>query len=102
MVRGTLINLGFFLQAKSALLGESLPYPTSFSAVLGVFRTLASRYPESVAAATFFSVFGMVIALMKDVPDIKGDTEHNIRSFSVRVGAEKMFRYVAYTFLFPA
>lgn len=91
VVRGTFINLGFFLQAKSALLGEKLPFPTSIPAVMDVFRTMASRYPESVAVATFFAVFGMVIALMKDVPDIKGDTEHDIRSFSVRVGAEKMF-----------
>ena len=90
-VRGTLINLGFFLQAKSAVLGEKISLPTSVPAALSLCKNLASKYPEAVAVASFFTVFGAVIALMKDVPDIKGDTEHNIQSFSVRMGAEKMF-----------
>lgn len=91
-MRGTLINLGFFLQAKSSVLGEKLLLPASLPAALGVCKDLASKYPEALAVASFFTVFGAVIALMKDVPDIRGDTEHNIQSFSVRMGAEKMFR----------
>ena len=31
---------------------------------------------------------------MKDIPDIKGDKLYKINSFSVRIGAQKMFMYV--------
>lgn len=94
MVRGSFINAGFFLQAKSAVLGEKLAAPTSPSAALAVCRDMAAKYPEAVAVTAFFAVFGMVIALMKDVPDVKGDTEHDIKSFSVRQGPAAMFRFV--------
>eukprot|EP01033_Poteriospumella_lacustris_P006744 gene6744-4863_t len=53
-------------------------------------------YPESVFANVFFAIFGLVIALMKDVPDISGDTENNIQTFSVRLGSKTMFRVSTY------
>ena len=31
----------------------------------------------------FFTIFGTVIALVKDVPDVPGDRQFGIRSFSV-------------------
>jgi 4-hydroxybenzoate polyprenyltransferase len=39
----------------------------------------------------FFAVFGIVIALMKDVPDVLGDESSNVRTFSVRVGQKRIF-----------
>jgi homogentisate phytyltransferase/homogentisate geranylgeranyltransferase len=36
--------------------------------------------------------FGLVIAVMKDVPDIAGDRAHQVRSFSVRFGPRRCFR----------
>lgn len=83
VVRGTLVNLGFFLQAKTAVLGKNLPFALPS----------LHAYPESVLAASFFALFGLVIALMKDVPDISGDVQNNIRTFSVQAGASRMFRY---------
>ena len=41
----------------------------------------------------FFTIYSLVIALMKDVPDIKGDASNHIRSFSVKRGAEFMFHF---------
>ena len=82
IVRGSLVNMGFFLQAKTQMLGEVLP---SFGAA-------CRRFPESVLLTSFFAVFGIVIALMKDVPDVKGDKMNSISSFSVKLGAKKMFR----------
>lgn len=82
VVRGTLINMGFYLQAKIDVIGASV---TSA-------RSIIQSFPESVAATVFFAVFGLVIALMKDVPDIKGDTVYKIKSFSVRLGALRIFR----------
>lgn len=81
VVRGSLINLGFFFQAKRAVLGQTFP---SFAAA---FRSC----PESVALTLFYAIFGLVIALMKDVPDVQGDKKFNIMSFSVKVGPERMF-----------
>ena len=82
IVRGTLVNMGFFLQAKVQVLGESIP------SVMSACR----MFPESVLLTVYFAIFGVVIALMKDVPDVKGDKMNNISSFSVKLGAAKMFR----------
>ena len=53
MVRGTVVNLGFYAHAAAAVGGELLS-------------------PRSWLAAAFFGLFGSVIALMKDVPDVSG------------------------------
>lgn len=82
VVRGSLVNMGFFLQAKSQMLSEALPS-------LGAACRL---YPESLLLTGFFAIFGVVIALMKDVPDVQGDKMFKISSFSVKLGATKMFR----------
>lgn len=80
LVRGSLINLGFLYQAKSEVMMEYVP---------NVWQALW-KYPEGIAVASFFSLYGLVIALMKDIPDIRGDKEHNISSFSVQIGAKNM------------
>eukprot|EP01038_Epipyxis_sp_PR26KG_P015086 gene15086-20299_t len=82
VVRGSLVNMGFFLQAKSTFM--NIPKVS--------LNSLLEMYPESVIVTAFFAIFGLVIALMKDVPDIKGDILFKIRSFSVILGAPKMFR----------
>jgi homogentisate phytyltransferase/homogentisate geranylgeranyltransferase len=84
VVRGSLVNMGFYLQAKVAVLGAKIP------SLLEACRL----YPESVVLTAFYAIFGVVIALMKDVPDIHGDRKFGIRTFSVKVGAETMFKYV--------
>jgi hypothetical protein len=93
-VRGSLINLGFYLQAKAAVLGETITRPTSLATLLQLSKEAWKTYPEAVAFTGFFAVFGVVIALMKDVPDVRGDVQYKIPSFSVKLGAAKMFRYV--------
>ena len=82
-VRGTIINAGFFAHAKAAAFGAvGIP-----STVLGCLMT----DPRCLLSSIFFGIFGVVIALMKDVPDVAGDEMSNIRSFSVRVGQERIF-----------
>jgi homogentisate phytyltransferase/homogentisate geranylgeranyltransferase len=81
-VRGTIVNILYFLQAKTDVLNYDLPN----------LSESVARFPEIVPVTLFFAVFGCVIALMKDVPDIAGDTAHNIRSFSVRYGPAAMFK----------
>jgi homogentisate phytyltransferase / homogentisate geranylgeranyltransferase len=82
VVRGSLVNMGFFLQAKADVMRTQLP------SLVEACRL----FPESVVLTAFFAVFGIVIALMKDVPDIDGDKKFNIPSFSVKRGASAMFK----------
>lgn len=74
-VRGILVNLGFFLHA------------TKFGATL----TRPIVPPALSFATIFFTFFGIIIALLKDVPDIRGDRLFGIRTFSVRLGARAVF-----------
>ena len=92
VVRGSIVNLGFFLQAKMSVLGEQFIKPTSLAAAGAFCSQVARVHPEALALTGFFAVFGLVIALMKDVPDIRGDVIYKIPSFSVKLGAVKMFR----------
>lgn len=83
VVRGSLVNLGFFFQAKIDILNENIP---SIAAAI-------SKFPESIYLTAFFAIFGVVIAIMKDTPDVVGDQKFNIPSFSVKLGASRMFRF---------
>jgi len=80
-VRGTIINAGFFAHAQSAAFGVSSA--TALSCLLGDAKCGLS--------SLFFGVFGIVIALMKDVPDVRGDALSNVRTFSVRIGQKRIF-----------
>jgi hypothetical protein len=37
-------------------------------------------------AIAFMTVYGIVIALFKDLPDVEGDSKENLRTLSVRLG----------------
>ena len=87
VVRGTLVNLGFFLDAKSSVMGVAVG--DTIGAVLGT----ALQFPEAIAATAYFAIFGTIIAIMKDVPDIIGDRLFSIPSFSVQLGAARVFTF---------
>ena len=53
-----------------------------------------NKYPQSIFVSAYFAIYGLVIAILKDVPDIDGDKKFNILSFSVRKGASFIFRWV--------
>jgi len=72
---------------------------SSFKDIYQSFQYLINKYPESIILTSFFAIFGLVIAIMKDVPDIRGDLIYQIPSFSVKLGAKKMFR-IAYRLLY--
>lgn len=77
-VRGLLVNLGFFLHV-SAFGSSTLSHPI---------------VPPALTFATiFFTIFGIIIALLKDVPDIRGDRQFGIRTFSVSLGARAVFDF---------
>lgn len=85
-VRGAVINAGFFAHAKAVAYGGVAA--TGSSSVLQCLFT----DPRCFLSSLYYAVFGLVIALMKDVPDIKGDKLSNIRTVSVRLGAKTVYR----------
>jgi homogentisate phytyltransferase/homogentisate geranylgeranyltransferase len=80
-VRGAIINASFFAHAKAAAFGST------GATVLGCLATDRACFLSSL----FFGVFGLVIALMKDVPDVLGDRMANVKTFSVRIGQKQVF-----------
>ena len=80
-VRGAIINASFFAHAMAAVFHQ--PSATVLSCLM--------NDPRCLFSSIFFGIFGIVIALMKDVPDVLGDQSSNVRTFSVRIGPERMF-----------
>mmetsp|Transcript_4177 Transcript_4177/g.8012 ORF Transcript_4177/g.8012 Transcript_4177/m.8012 type:complete len:421 (+) Transcript_4177:132-1394(+) len=85
-VRGTIINAGFYSHALSSAFGSGASAISS----AGVLNCLLNDWKCGLSSL-FFGVFGIVIALMKDVPDADGDRKFNIRSFTVRLGQKRVF-----------
>ncbi|KAG6598874.1 Homogentisate phytyltransferase 1, chloroplastic, partial [Cucurbita argyrosperma subsp. sororia] len=73
-VRAVIVQLAFFLHVQTHVFQR----PPVFS------RSL-------IFATAFMSFFSVVIALFKDIPDIDGDKIFGIRSFTVRLGQERVF-----------
>jgi homogentisate phytyltransferase/homogentisate geranylgeranyltransferase len=74
-VRGLISNIGLYLHFQVRLAaGTAVPWPFV------------------LAMALFFFGFGLVIALYKDIPDLDGDEQFGIRTFTVRLGPERVFR----------
>jgi homogentisate phytyltransferase/homogentisate geranylgeranyltransferase len=73
VVRGWIVNLGlysYFLQISNA--------PVQLAAPLWILTL-------------FISVFGFVIAVFKDIPDMEGDRRFRIQTFSIRMGPQRIF-----------
>ncbi|KAL6189102.1 hypothetical protein ACLB2K_040492 [Fragaria x ananassa] len=73
-VRAVIVQLAFFLHIQTHVYKR----PAAFSRPL-------------IFATAFMSFFSVVIALFKDIPDIDGDKIFGIRSFTVRLGQERVF-----------
>ena len=102
-VRGTIINAGFFAHAHAVAnaAGTATDLATvvsssSSSSLWSSWRSVRHVLLQSPAcfwSSLFFAVFGMVIALMKDVPDVLGDRLSDIRTLSVRWGPTNVFQW---------
>jgi homogentisate phytyltransferase / homogentisate geranylgeranyltransferase len=73
-VRGLIVNLGLFLFFRS-LLGE----PISFTA-------------DILFMALFITIFTVVIAIFKDIPDMEGDRKYRIKTLSLYLGKKPVFQ----------
>ncbi|XP_021649160.1 homogentisate phytyltransferase 1, chloroplastic isoform X3 [Hevea brasiliensis] len=74
VVRAVIVQLAFYLHMQTHVYRR----PTVFSRPL-------------IFATAFMCLFSVVIALFKDIPDIEGDKIFGIRSFTVRLGQERVF-----------
>ena len=60
---------------------------------LGVYWHFAGRIDAPVWALCLFVLpFSFAIAVLKDVPDIEGDRAYSIRTFTVRLGGQRVFQ----------
>lgn len=73
-VRCVLVQLGFYYHMKLAV----------GSAQITLTRPL-------LFAMAFMLFFSVVIALFKDIPDVKGDDQAGMRTFSVRFGVSRVY-----------
>lgn len=91
-VRGVIVNLGLFLHFNSVfsrLETQQLSFP-SFLPELSNFTVPV--IPISVWALTLFILgFTFAIAIFKDIPDIEGDRQYNITTFTLKLGAPAVF-----------
>lgn len=68
-VRGVIVNLGLFWHFRQAVV---VP-------------------PRLIALTLFVIVFTFAIAIFKDVPDMEGDRQYKISTFTLRLGARRVF-----------
>ncbi|MGB3237292.1 MAG: homogentisate phytyltransferase [Geitlerinemataceae cyanobacterium] len=68
-VRGIIVNLGLFLHFHRG-------FPIS---------------PEVWALTLFVLVFTFVIAIFKDIPDMEGDRQYNITTWTLKLGKDSIF-----------
>ncbi|MEL6555525.1 MAG: homogentisate phytyltransferase [Cyanobacteria bacterium J06621_11] len=73
VVRGAIVNLGLYLY---------------FSTQLGLGTVVPARI---WALMLFILVFSFAIAIFKDIPDLEGDRQFNISTYTLQLGQKKVF-----------
>lgn len=81
MVRGLLLNVGLH-HASSTALGLPITWP-----------------PQVVFIAAFMTVFALVIAIAKDLPDVEGDRKYKVSTFAADLGVEKAAKLVTFVLM---
>lgn len=84
-VRGVIVNLGLFLHARQVMGDRQLWIWNQSPLALG-------EVPASVWLLTAFILgYTFAIAIFKDIPDLEGDRQYNITTFTVTMGAAAVF-----------
>ncbi len=78
-VRGAIVNLGLFGHYRSQLSDRAVPL------------SLNAITPEVWTLTLFIIGFTFAIAIFKDIPDLEGDRQYNISTFTIRLGAGAVF-----------
>ena len=87
-VRGAIVNLGLFLHFNWVLsLGMAKSIFSGWN-----FDNLSLAIPAEVWVLTaFVVVFTFAIAIFKDIPDMEGDKQYNITTFTIKLGKPAVF-----------
>lgn len=97
-VRGTVVNVGFYLHFNQLIQGrETVPVRALLMPSVFWSSVEASlfRVPVEVWILTgFVLIFSIAIALFKDIPDAEGDRQYNVATLTVRLGSEAVFNLV--------
>lgn len=87
-VRGAIVNLGLFLHFNWVLsLGRAKSIFSGWH-----LENLSFAIPAEVWVLTVFVVvFTFAIAIFKDIPDLEGDRQYNITTFTIKLGKPAVF-----------
>ncbi|MDY7020352.1 MAG: homogentisate phytyltransferase [Cyanobacteriota bacterium] len=77
-VRGVIVNLGLYLHLSWVLSNHTI-------------EGIPSLTPSVLILTLFILVFTFAIAIFKDIPDIEGDRQYNITTFTIRLGTVAVF-----------
>ncbi len=77
-VRGVIVNLGLYLNFSWTFSGKLPGYIPPIT-------------PSILALTLFILIFTFAIAIFKDIPDIEGDRQYNISTFTIRLGTVSVF-----------
>ncbi len=98
MAIGTLYSLRpTRFKERPLLAALSIAFARGFMANAGLYLNYTSQLDIPVNTGTmawvllFFFGFGLVIALYKDIPDTDGDETYDVRTYSVRLGQQRVF-----------
>lgn len=83
-VRGAIVNLGLFFHFSSVLQAEKNIIPT----------------PSVWTLTVFIVVFTFAIAIFKDIPDMEGDKQYNITTFTLQLGKQAVFNLALWVISF--
>ena len=87
-VRGAIVNLGLFLHFNWVFgLGRTKSVFSGWN-----LESLSFGIPAEVSVLTVFVVvFTFAIAIFKDIPDMEGDRQYNITTFTIKMGKPAVF-----------
>jgi homogentisate phytyltransferase/homogentisate geranylgeranyltransferase len=83
-VRGAIVNLGLFLHFTWVLQAGKIISPT----------------PSVWVLTLFILVFTFAIAIFKDIPDMEGDKQYNITTFTLQLGKQAVFNLALWVITF--
>lgn len=93
-VRAVFVQVGFFAHAAAAVAAAATASATAAASAAGPLAAavVAGGGPRPLAFITaFMALFSVVIALFKDIPDVRGDRQAGLRTLSVRYGERRVF-----------
>ncbi|KAJ4824843.1 putative homogentisate phytyltransferase 2, chloroplastic [Turnera subulata] len=89
-VRGFLLNFGVYHATRAAL---GLPFEWRWVTVVTVMSGLRTRdglISPVAFITTFVTVFALVIAITKDLPDVEGDRKFKISTLATKLGVRNI------------